>query len=65
MKKGEKVKVRLSTGEVVNANYEHSAKYAERAHWVTFEGRSYLAQKFSPKLNPDWCRFVGNAGVID
>jgi hypothetical protein len=60
IKKGDPVKVRLSSGEVVDAVYVFDeGAYTDgcKSHWVDIRGELYLANKYT---NAHYkCRFVG------
>lgn len=56
-----KCRVRLHTGEVVEAVYDHPS-LAEKCHWVEIDGIAYFAR--SKIKETDDCRFVGPACVL-
>ena len=60
LEKGAKVKVRLDTGEVVEAAYDHM--YHQGEHEVKINGREFIA---TDKFYDRSCvRFVGNPCVL-
>lgn len=67
LEKGAPVRVRLHTGEVVEARYRHES--FRKQHYVTLpDGREIPATKYPPKLT-DWfpyerVRFVGAPCVL-
>jgi hypothetical protein len=59
--KGDPCRVRLHTGEVVEAVYDDTARYPKdhpKCHWVEFNNRQYFARQKIVHFND--CRFVGN-----
>lgn len=58
LEKGAKVKVRLHTGEVVEAVYDEPDVDNKMEHWVYVNGRPFLAAKNYKFYGG--CRFVGN-----
>lgn len=66
MNRGDKCRVRLHTGEVVEAVYSHKSGVYDKDHFVDFMGNRYRATRsldirkgFAPQ-----CRFVGNPCVL-
>lgn len=63
LEKGAKVKVRLHTGEVVEAVYDGPAAFGNH-HWVEHNGKHLQTVGCSHRLNRSTaCRFVGSACV--
>jgi hypothetical protein len=64
MKNGEKVQVRLHTGEVVEAVYSHAGSPG-KSHWVSHDGE--LLQACNTLIGGAYyqrCRFVGPPCVL-
>lgn len=63
VKKGDPVRVRLCTGEVVDAVYKEPERALRKCHWVIGEGISLLAlggrHERRGVLLKHECRFVG------
>lgn len=58
LNKGDPVKVRLHTGEVVEAVYERANRHGIKHHYLRYKGDQLIA--VSRKLLHPWeCRFVG------
>lgn len=69
LEKGAKVKVRLHTGEVVEAVYDSKDLFADKAHWVARDGWLFAlvwAKKPQAGDENNWqtARFVGPACVL-
>jgi hypothetical protein len=60
IKQGDPVRVRLHTGEVVDAVYEYQTAIF-KAHWVVYCGKFHLASKFTDDRYK--CRFVGPPAI--
>lgn len=57
--KGDPVKVRLHTGDIVSAKYQIPVgEFMQKSHWVKYLGRFLLA--CSQITDDERCRFVGN-----
>lgn len=61
LKRGDKVKVRLHTGEVVEAVYGEN--YFKKFHWLEINGKTVVAGSMKPCQETEDCydavRFVG------
>jgi len=55
-KPGDTVRVRLHTGEVVDAKYDRPRTIGNKEHWVIINGLDYIATK-SPDITR--VRFIG------
>lgn len=69
LEKGYPVRVRLHTGEVVEAVYDCQDKFADKAHWVIRDGWIFaLVWGKKPQKGDEnsWqtARFVGNPCVL-
>lgn len=63
MNKGDKCRVRLHTGEVVEAVYDEPSR-VEKDHWVRVNGRACRATNYTSDERPLRVRFVGNPCVL-
>lgn len=64
IKKGDPVRVRLHTGEVVEAAYSHKAVFGTN-HWVLYKNEKHQAvSEFSKQFIFPQCRFVGPSCVL-
>lgn len=67
LEKGAKAKVRLHTGEVVEAEYEERASVGAH-HWVLHKGKALQTVGLTVHLDKgnyfERCRFVGNPCVL-
>jgi ribosomal protein S12 len=62
LEKGAKVKVRLHTGEVVDAVYAGASTYVEKHHWILIDGFSKVMGDFRGSFAQ--CRLIGNPCVL-
>ena len=69
VKKGDPVRVRLATGEVVDAVYDKPLRTLEKCHHVDIGGIPYLAlggkHERRGVLLKHECRFVGPTPIIN
>jgi hypothetical protein len=64
LERGDQVRVRLHTGEVVEAGYSHKAAIGPN-HWVIHNNEKHQAVGiFSDSIIFPQCRFVGNPCVL-
>ena len=69
IKKGDPVRVRLVTGEVVDAVYDKPLRTLEKCHHVNIGGAFYIAlggkrERRGVRFNHQ-CRFVGPTPIIN
>lgn len=60
--KGDPCRVRLHSGEVVEAEYDSQCTYVKEHHWVLIDGFSKVMGDFRGLFAE--CRFVGNPCVL-